>query len=206
MPEDITWIKEGTLKGKPSVVAGCETVCGTKQTWKVGVTPALITEGKSNREIISQIEANVHQFVIKHSAKDSSGGACTGSYHSDDELAHKFEATIKHSRRGQRLIKDSELMVVGGGMTYFPITSYGSYTFAFKTVEWGENCNKPSNKGRYTVYVSETPDSGGGYEGLGGDDTPPPPSEDFNYVGIVAIMLGGVGVLLITNTLFGEKS
>ena len=235
MVDDITWLKEGVLKGKPSTAAGCETVCGTKQIWQVGVTPQVETEGKTNRQIISQIRPNLHQFVIKHIAKDSSGGACTSSYHSDEESTHKFETTVKHTYKGQRVIKDSEIIVIGGEATFIPITSVGNYSFKFKTLEWGENCNKPTNTGAYSVYVSETPESNGDDDDLNDcasqnreltlsgncgdclsgftydsstgvcvadDDN----GSEFNPMAIAVIMLGGVGVFLLINTVFSQNS
>ena len=34
---DITWLIDKTIKGSPSYVAGCETTCGTKHNWMIGV-------------------------------------------------------------------------------------------------------------------------------------------------------------------------
>ena len=72
---DITWLIDKTIKGKPSTMAGCETVCGTKHNWMVGVTPAIDTSDitKTGRykiqEIWKRVEAYTHQLVIVFNAK-----------------------------------------------------------------------------------------------------------------------------------------
>ena len=153
MPDDITWLGEGELYGKPVVKGGCEFTCGTKQIWKVGVTPPIKTQGLTKKEIYKQIKPLQNQIVIQHIAKDSSGGTCTGGYHTDMESTHKFQVGYKQTYKGKRTIKDSQYYVVGGTSIFLPIISPGNYSFSFKTNEWGEDCIKPKGTDYFKMYV-----------------------------------------------------
>ena len=115
--EDVTWLESGTLYGKPVNWLGCEVTCGTKQEWKVGVSPA-ISENES-------IDAYNHNLVIMLDPYDSSGGACSGGFHqSDNPMSHRIVATIKRYHEN-RLQSEDQVVVVGGLMGSFAL--YGEY-------------------------------------------------------------------------------
>ena len=204
---EVTWIGNGVLYGEPTKFIGCETVCGTKQAWSVGVTPAIVTDGLSKKEIYAQIIPTLHQFVIGHSAQDSSGGACIGDYHSDNQGMHKYQVTIKHTKDGKKAIRDSKNIVVGGNTIFVPIVSRGAFAFTFNTLEWGEDCNKPDNQDVFKVIVSEAPLKITNNTHIMNEVIPPGGVESpINITLIGLLMLGGIGALLFTKSLFSSKS
>ena len=145
---DITWVASGTLYGKPTIVLGCETLCGTKQKWNIGFTPPI---GSTN-----EIEAYKHQLVIHHDALDSSGGFCASKFHRKDEGRHKFIATIRQYRDSKLVQQPTEIPIVGGTMAFFPLNGEGSYKIEINTLEWGEDCKMPKGIGKYNFRVAES--------------------------------------------------
>ena len=114
---EITWVKSGILTGKPTYNyglgdSGCETLCGTKQYWKIGVTPAL-----PNKRTKFITELNTRGFIISLTAKDTEGGVCKGKWGDVKDLA-------KHSITVNVMIDDdiegtSEYIVYGGTFLVF---------------------------------------------------------------------------------------
>ncbi len=157
---DITWIADGTLKGNPSESGGCETQCGTKQKWSIGIVNEIGKVRNLSRR--SEVEATpyTNQIVLKMIPEDTSGGFCTSSWKkSANPSSHKMEVGFSQRKGNVRVMRDSTIQLSGGDMgeIYIPITDYGSYIFTFKTLEWGEDCNKPTGTDRYSIIIKEKP-------------------------------------------------
>ena len=154
-----TWLKEGELYGKPSVAAGCETVCGVEQKWSIGITGD-IEKPVRNLSKRTEVKATPYQnqLVLQMIPFDSSGGTCTSNWsETANPFSHKMQVTMSHWKNNRRIVKDLEYVLTGGesSQIYIPITDYGSYIFEFKTLEWGEDCNKPTGTDKYTIIVKE---------------------------------------------------
>lgn len=211
----VTWLKEGELYGEPSVVTGCETVCGVKQKWAIGITGD-IEKPVRNLSKRTEVKATPYQnqLVLQMIPSDSSGGTCTSNWSKTaNPFSHKMEVTMSHWKNNRRIVKDLEYVLTGGesSQIYIPITDYGSYIFEFKTLEWGEDCNKPTGTDRYSIIIKEKPQK----------DNPivDPPIIDidpltddveevekkFNPIVIPIAMVFSVGVILAVSTVMEEK-
>tara|TARA_Y100000992_G_C21247529_1_gene484095 strand:- start:255 stop:890 length:636 start_codon:yes stop_codon:yes gene_type:complete len=197
---NITWIKSGTLTGKPTVVAGCETLCGTKQYWKIGVTPEL-----PNKRTRFLTELYSRSFIISLNAKDTSGGACVSSW-SDVEDLSKHSITVK-VMINDNSEKINEYIVFGIEDFLIPITEYGKYTFEIETREYGLDCKKPKNTSKVNLWAMEDGNKNnnntneGNGELEGGNENSNNTLEPLTWGGIEAYkfplaMLIGAGTLL----------
>jgi len=208
---DITWLIDKTIKGKPSTMAGCETVCGTKHNWMVGVTPAIDTSDitKTGRykiqEIWKRVEAYTHQLVIVFNAKTTEGGVCTGSWDSDVSGSHKMTVIVKHYRSG-KLHEKSELILHNGMKQYVSINGSGKFGISASSLEWGEECNEPRGRSQSAFKVSNEPSDMAFYDEYNmqtqGDTTS---IIDTPYAAPI-IVGGAVGVMLLIASMFkGDK-
>ena len=153
MVGEITWITSGTLKGNPIYnygvgSGGCETTCGNKQNWKLGVS------GKVPKRTTIKVKPYTHNFIVSLSVQDTEGGACVGSWKdSASEQKHKIEVKVTiYGKDGGT--SENTYLVIGGSSVLIPISGYGRYKFVIKTDEWGEECNKPKNTSTKYIVVS----------------------------------------------------
>jgi hypothetical protein len=208
---EITWLIDKTIKGKPSTFAGCETVCGTKHNWMVGVTPAIDTSEitKTGRykikEIWNMVEAYTHQLVVVFNAKTTEGGVCTGSWDSDVSGSHKMKITVRQ-HRGGKLHEQTELMLVNGLKQYVNINGAGNFTVSASSEEWGEECNEPKGSSKTAFKVSNEPSNMTFYDEYNmqtlGDATHMAESP---YAAPL-IIGGAVGIMLLIASMFkGDK-
>ena len=159
---DITWLIDKTITGKPKTYLGCETTCGTKHNWLIGVTPAIDTSDITNKgrykiqEIWKRVEAYTHQLVVMFNAKTTEGGVCTGSWDDDVSGSHKMELVIKHYRSG-KLHEKSELVLLNGAKQYVSINGAGNFGVSASSMEWGEDCIKPKGSSNSAFKVSNEP-------------------------------------------------
>ncbi len=160
---DITWLIDKTIKGSPSYVAGCETTCGTKHNWMVGVTPAIDTSDITKKgrykiqEIWNRVEAYTHQLVVRFNAKTTEGGICTGSWDSDVSGSHKMKIIVQHYRSG-KLHEKTELVLLNGVNQFVSINGAGKFRVYASSLEWGEDCNKPKGRSQSAFKVSKEPE------------------------------------------------
>ena len=207
---DITWLIDKTITGKPSTVAGCETVCGTKHNWLLGVTPAIDTSDITKKgrykikEIWNRVEAYTHQLVVRFNAKTTEGGICTGSWDSDVSGSHKMKMKIRHFRKG-KLHEQTELVLLNGANQYVSINGSGDFKVYASSMEWGEECNKPKGSSRTSFRVINEPE---GMEFIipEMDTTIEPMSSNVSIIdtpyGQPLIIGSAVGVMLIVASLF----
>ena len=207
---DITWLIDKTIKGSPSYVAGCETTCGTKHNWMIGVTPAIDTSDITKKgrykiqEIWNRVEAYTHQLVVRFNAKTTEGGICTGSWDSDVSGNHKMKMKIRHFRKG-KLHEQTELVLLNGVNQYVSINGSGDFKVYASSMEWGEDCNEPKGSSRISFKVSKEPDNmeyynpniDNTYEPMGSQT----PLIDSPYA-TPLIIGGGVGIMLVVASLF----
>jgi hypothetical protein len=207
---DITWLIDKTITGKPTTHAGCETTCGTKHNWMIGITPAIDTSDitKTGRykiqEIWKRVEAYTHQLVLVFNAKTTEGGFCTGSWDSDVSGSHKMKIIVQHYRSG-RLHEKSELLLINSVKQYVNINGSGKFTVYASSEEWGEDCIKPKGRSQSAFKVSKEPDNmeyynpdiGNTYEPMGSQTS----LIDSPYA-TPLIIGGGVGVMLVIASLF----
>jgi len=164
--KDYKIIGSGTLKGSPSYNLGCETTCGTKQNWELGIyLPP--KEVRNNVKIKTPLY--VTNLFVRLDPETTEGGTCTGEWKTAKEPAkHKINVLLKIYGSGNKLLSENEYKVSGIADVVIPINTYGRYSFTFETDEWGEQCNKPKNTSKKTIYIQ--PIDGGGGENNGGDD------------------------------------
>ncbi len=207
---DITWLIDKTIKGSPSYVAGCETTCGTKHNWLLGVTPAIDTSDITKKgrykikEIWNRVEAYTHQLVVRFNAKTTEGGICTGSWDSDVSGNHKMKMKIRHFRKG-KLHEQTELVLLNGANQYVSINGSGDFKVYASSMEWGEDCNKPKGRSQSAFKVSKEPDNME-YYNPNIDNTFEPMSSQTSLIdspyATPLIIGGGVGIMLVVASLF----
>ena len=211
-----TWLKEGELYGKPTVAAGCETVCGVEQKWSIGITGDI---EKPIRNLSKRTEVKAtpyqNQLVLQMIPFDSSGGTCTSNWsETANPFSHKMQVTMSHWKNNRRIVKDLEYVLTGGesSQIYIPITDYGSYIFEFKTLEWGEDCNKPTGTDKYTIIVKEKTNNNNSNPPINPPVIIEPLTDDTEEIkpmspAIIPIaMIMGIGIILAVSSAMNEKN
>tara|TARA_R110001632_G_scaffold196053_1_gene317950 strand:+ start:297 stop:920 length:624 start_codon:yes stop_codon:yes gene_type:complete len=165
--KDYKILGTGTLKGNPSYLLGCETTCGTKQNWELGIylPPKEVT---NPMKIVTKLFST--NLFVKLNPQTTEGGTCTGDWKSAKEPSkHKINITLE-IYVGSKMIAENTYVVSGVADVVIPINYYGKYQFTFETNEWGEQCNEPKNTSKKTIYIIEpkTDNGGSGNSGDGG--------------------------------------
>ena len=201
----IEWLVNGTLKGNPSSFMGCETVCGVKQNWKIGITPTP-TYKPSKRINRTFIKATpfINNFIISLDVEDTSGGACISKWKtSKPQSSHKVSIKLQQYAQDKKPIKDSNFILVGGSTISIPISQYGSYLFEISSLEWGEECNKPSKTAKWTIVVEEPNTKQNNLADDGADDETT--TTLINSALYPIAMLGGAGVIIAISSLMSSR-
>ena len=171
--KDYKIIGSGTLKGNPIYnygfgSDGCETTCGTKQNWELGIyLPP--TEVKNPIKIKTPLYTT--NLFVRLNPETTEGGTCTGNWKLAKEPAkHKIKVSLIIYGVGNKILTQNEYKVSGIADIVIPINTYGRYSFTFETDEWGEQCTKPKNTSKKTIYIGPPKETNGGGEGNNEDN------------------------------------
>tara|TARA_R110001592_G_scaffold333817_4_gene617855 strand:+ start:346 stop:987 length:642 start_codon:yes stop_codon:yes gene_type:complete len=165
--KDYKILGSGTLKGNPTYNYGiggdgCETTCGTKQNWELGI----YLPPKEVRNLIKiKTPLYTNNLFVRLNPETTEGGICTGKWKLANEPAkHKIKVSLKIYGVGNKILSENEYKVSGITEVIIPITTYGRYNFTIETDEWGEQCNKPKNTSKKTIYIEPPKENNGGNE------------------------------------------
>ena len=204
----ITWIKSGSLVGNPTYNygygdSGCETLCGTRQNWKLGITPKIpnINKTRIKTELYSK------SFIIELNPQTTQGGVCRGQWKlASEPNKHKILIELIIYDKSNKILSTNTHTASGGSPIVIPISAYGRYRFNIKTKEWGENCKKPTNTYSINIQIiepsnSENSDGGTGDEG----DEESTNGLDTIYIKYVIATGIGAGVIIAISSLMSSR-